>query len=335
MQLFIDTNILLSCYAFNQEDLEELSKLADLVASGAVTLLITDQILDEFYRNRERRIEGALKSFYGQTFNPQLPQICQDYPEIAQLRETLQEYEKAHSALVAKISIDIKAKNLQADRILRCLFDQGTKLAIDPAVIDRARLRMSVGNPPGKNNSLGDAINWECLLAAVPDHTDLFMISGDKDYSSVFSEDDLSDFLRDEWERRKQSTIHFYRRLSGFCQEQLPTIGIANLRDRDFLVRELASSQSLADVHKYVSKLRSYPEFTAAQVNGMVVAIFHNQRVAWAITDDEIRSFWLDLLSRYDRYLDPATLDRLRLLLAPATPDQPERAPLYDPESEQ
>jgi predicted nucleic acid-binding protein len=335
MQLFIDTNVLLSFYAFNQEDLEEISKLADLVAAGEVTLLITDQVLDEFYRNRERRIEGALKSFYGQIFNPQLPQICQDYPEIVQLRETLQAYEKAHSAMVAKISIDIKAKNLPADRLLQCLFTKGTKLTIDTAVIDRARLRMSVGNPPGKNNSLGDAINWECLLAAVPDGTDLFLISGDKDYSSVFSEDDLSDFLRDEWERRKQSTIHFYRRLSGFCQAQLPTIGIANLRDRDFLVRELASSQSLADVQKYISKLCSYPEFTAAQVNGMVVALFHNQRVAWAIADDEIRSFWLDLISRYDQYLDPATLDRLRLMLTPSTPDQARDEPLCAPDSEQ
>ena len=335
MQLFIDTNILLSCYAFNQEDLEELSKLADLVATGQVTLLITDQILDEFYRNRERRIEGALKSFYGQTFNPQLPQICQDYSEITQLRKTLQEYEQAHSAMVAKISIDIKAKNLPADRILRYLFEKGTKLAIDSVVIDRARLRMSVGNPPGKNNSLGDAINWECLLVAVPDQTDLFMISGDKDYSSAFSEDDLSEFLRDEWERRKQSTIHFYRRLSGFCQEQLPTIGIANLRDRDFLVRELASSQSLADVQKYISKLRSYPEFTAAQVNGMVVTLFQNQRVAWAIADDEIRSFWLDLVSRYNQYLDPATLDQLRVLLTPASLEQPEKALFYHPKSEQ
>ncbi len=320
MQLFIDTNILLSFYAFNQEDLEELGKLADLVAAGEVTLLITDQILDEFYRNRERRIEGALKSFYSQTFNPQLPQICADYPEVEQLLTTLKEYEKVHSAIVAKISIDIKAKNLQADRMLRSLFEKGTKLVIDAAVIDRARLRMSVGNPPGKNNSLGDAINWECLLTEVPDGTDLFLISGDKDYSSVFSEDDLSDFLRDDWERRKQSTIYFYRRLSGFCKEQLPTIGMANLRDRDFLVRELASSQSLADVHKYIGKLRTYPEFTAPQVNGMVMAVLHNQRVAWAIEEDDIHSFWQDLINRYERYLDPAALDRLKLLLAPPDP---------------
>jgi hypothetical protein len=100
-------------------------------------------------------------------------------------------------------------------------------------------------------------------------------------------------------------------------------------------VRELASSQSLADVHKYVSKLRIYPEFTAAQVNGMVVAILHNQRVAWAIADDEIRSFWLDLISRYDQYLDTETLDRLRLLLTRSTLEQAENEPLGVPESEQ
>ncbi len=317
MQLFIDTNILLSCYALNPEDLAELSKLVDLVAAGQVTLLITDQILDEFYRNRERRIEGALKSFYNQTFNPQLPQICADYPEVAQLLTTLQAYEKAHGEIVAKISIDIKAKNLLADRLLRNLFEQGKKLAIDSTIIDRARLRMSVGNPPGKNGSLGDAINWECLLAAVPDHTDLFLISGDKDYSSVLSEDDLSDFLSDEWARRKQSHIHFYRRLSGFCQAQLPNIEIANLRDRDFLVRELASSQSRADVSKNINKLRTYPEFTAPQVNSMVLAILHNPRVAWAIEEEHLHSFWTDLIDRYQHYLDPTALDRLRLLLAP------------------
>jgi predicted nucleic acid-binding protein len=160
MQLFIDTNILLSFYALNQEDLRELRKLADRVINKEVTLLITDQIIDEFYRNREQRIEGSLKSFYGQTFNPQLPQICENYPEEAErLRNALKEYEQAHSVMVARVAIDIKAKNLQTDQIIRSFFENGHKVVLDQAIIDRARLRMGVGNPPGKNNSLGDAIN--------------------------------------------------------------------------------------------------------------------------------------------------------------------------------
>jgi predicted nucleic acid-binding protein len=47
MQLFIDTNILLSFYALNQEDLAELSKLTDAIDKQQVTLLFTDQIIDE------------------------------------------------------------------------------------------------------------------------------------------------------------------------------------------------------------------------------------------------------------------------------------------------
>jgi len=31
-------------------------------------------------------------------------------------------------------------------------------------LVDRARLRMDIRNPPGKDDSLGDAINWEGLL---------------------------------------------------------------------------------------------------------------------------------------------------------------------------
>ncbi len=315
MQLFIDTNILLSFYALNQEDLGELRKLADRVINKEVTLLITDQIIDEFYRNREQRIEGSLKSFYGQTFNPQLPQICENYSEEAErLRSALKEYEQAHSVMVARVAIDIKAKNLQTDQIIRSFFENGHKVLLDQTIIERARLRMGVGNPPGKNNSLGDAINWECLLNIVPDQTDLFLISGDKDYSSPLGDDDLSGFLRDEWERRKQSKIRFYRRLSGFFKDQFPDIGMANSRDRDYLVRELSNSQSLADVQKIVSRLSSYPEFTAGQANGILLAALNNQRVAWSIDDESVRGFLLDIMNRYQQYLDGEMLDRLRSL---------------------
>jgi predicted nucleic acid-binding protein len=79
MQLFIDTNILLSFYSLNQEDLNELHKLIDAIDRQQITLLLTDQIIDEFNRNREQRIDGAIKSLRTQTFNPQYPQISEDY----------------------------------------------------------------------------------------------------------------------------------------------------------------------------------------------------------------------------------------------------------------
>lgn len=315
MQLFIDTNILLSFYALNQDDLAELNKLSDLIASKDITLLLTDRIVDEFNRNREQRIDGAIKSLRNQTFNPPLPQIAEDYPEIDLLRESLKHYEQAHTALVQKIAIDIQARNLKADRIIQSFFRFGKKLTTHPDILDRARLRMAVGNPPGKNNSLGDAINWECLLTEIAVGEDVFFVTGDKDYCSALNEDEFSNFLLDEWDANKKSKIHFYKRLSGFCKEQFPEITLASVRDKEFLIRDLVNSQSIGETQKAISKLSYYQEFTAAQANTIIAAAISNRQVGWSIEDDLVKNFLLSIVDRNEQYLDPDSLTKIRTLL--------------------
>ncbi len=315
MQLFIDTNILLSFYSLNQEDLAELNKLGDLIAQQHITLLLTDQIIDEFNRNREQRIDGAIKSIRSQTFNPQFPQLCEDYPEIDRVREALKHCEQAHTALMNQITIDIKAKNLKADRIVQSFFSLGKKLAAHSQIVDRARLRMGVGNPPGKNNSLGDAINWECLLEELSVGEDLFFVTGDKDYCSALNDDDFSDFLQTEWFDRKQKPIHFYKRLSGFCKEQFPDIALASVRDKEFLIRDLVNSQSIGDTQKAIAKLTYYKEFTAAQINTIVAAAISNRQVVWSMEDDLVKSFLSTLVTNNARYLDLQSLTQIGQLL--------------------
>ncbi len=315
MQLFIDTNILLSFYSLNQEDLAELNKLSDLIASSHVTLLLTDRIIDEFNRNREQRIDGAIKSLRNQTFNPPLPQLAEDYPEIDLLRQALKQYERAHTALTDRMTIDIKARTLKADRIVQAFFSFGKKIITHPDILDRARLRMAVGNPPGKNNSLGDAINWECLLMEIPVGEDIFFVTGDKDYCSALNEDEFSNFLLDEWRIYKQSNIHFYKRLSGFCKERFPEITLANVRDKEFLIRDIVNSQSIGDTQKAIAKLSYYKEFTAAQVNTIIGAAISNRQVVWSIEDDLVKNFLSSIVKGNEQYLDPDSLSKIRLLL--------------------
>jgi hypothetical protein len=322
MQLFIDTNILLSFYSLNQDDLAELSKLIEAIDQNQITLLLTDQIIDEFNRNREQRIDGSIKSLRNQTFNPQFPQLCEDYPEIDTLRESLKHYEQAHNALTTKISIDIKAKNLKADRIIQSLFKLGTKLTNSSTMLDRARLRMGVGNPPGKNNSLGDAINWECLLDQTLTGEDLYFITGDKDYCSALCDDDFSDFLLAEWHLKKQTTIHFYKRLASFCKEQFPEITLATARDKDFLIRDLANSQSIAQTQAAIAKLSYYSEFTAAQVNSIIAAAISNRQIGWSIEDDQVSSFLRSVVDQNQKYLDVASLDAITKLLLDSKSNQ-------------
>jgi predicted nucleic acid-binding protein len=316
MQLFIDTNILLSFYTLDRGDLAELNKLIEAIDRHQITLLLTEQLIDEFNRNREQRIDGAIKSLRNQTFNPQFPQLCEDYPEVEILRDSLKQYERIHIDLINKIIADIKAKDLKADRIVRSLFSSGKKLVANLDILDRARFRMGVGNPPGKNNSLGDAINWECLLDGIPVGEDLYFITGDKDFVSALNEDEFSVFLLDEWQEKKQSKINFYKRLSGFCKEQFPEITIASVRDKEFLIKDLVNSQSIADTQKAIAKLSYYQEFTAAQVNTIVAAAISNRQVGWSIEDDSVRDFLSSVVTNNAQYLDATSLTSIQELLA-------------------
>lgn len=176
MHLFIDTNLYLAFYHLTSEDLEELNKLAVLVEQKQLTLYVTDQVKQEFTRNRERIVADALKRLREQHLNLQFPQICNDYPEYAKLRDQQKLYEKDHSALIEKLKSDIAANSLKADKTIASLFDKATIVKTEAAVVERARLRMQVGNPPGKDGSLGDAINWELPLNGVPNGEDVLEI---------------------------------------------------------------------------------------------------------------------------------------------------------------
>jgi predicted nucleic acid-binding protein len=316
MQLFIDTNILLSFYSLNQDDLDELNKLIEAIDKQQITLLLTDQIVYEFNRNREQRIDGAIKSLRNQTFNSQFPQLCEDYPEIDRVRESLKHYEQAHVALTTKILTDIKTKTLKADRIIQSLFKLGKRFTPDVKIVERARLRMGIGNPPGKNNSLGDAINWECLLDELPQGEDLYFITGDKDYCSALNDDDFSDFLLTEWYEIKQTKIYFYKRLSSFCKEKFPEIAIASVRDKEFLIRDLVHSQSITNTQAAIEKLSYYSEFTAAQVNTIVTAAIANRHVVWSLEDDLVKGFLSSVVANNKQYLDPASLTAIEGLLS-------------------
>jgi PIN domain len=72
MNLFIDTNIYLTFYHYSSDDLEELKKLAVAIKSGEITLYSTQQIQDEFKRNRESKIADALKRFNEQKLGTQV-----------------------------------------------------------------------------------------------------------------------------------------------------------------------------------------------------------------------------------------------------------------------
>lgn len=214
--LFIDTNVLLSFYHFAGDDLEELKKLIVLLEQKKVTLYVPRQVISEFNRNREIKIADGLKRFKEQRLSFQFPQICRDYPEYEKLRHLQHDYEAEHAKLLNRLNQDISAYELKGDRITSELFRLGTKIECSDTLVERARTRFDLGNPPGKKGSLGDAVNWEALLSDVPENTDLHFISEDRDFSSALNEEVFNGFLAVEWTKKKGSTLIFYKRISAF-----------------------------------------------------------------------------------------------------------------------
>jgi predicted nucleic acid-binding protein len=298
MHLFIDTNIFLSFYHLTSEDLEELRKLAVLLEQKAVTLYLTDQVRAEFRRNREIKIADALTRLADQRLNLQFPHLCKDYAEYDTLRKLQKDYEIGHSQLIENIERDVAAQALKADQTIQELFAKATILKTTEKLVDRARLRMQVGNPPGKDGSLGDAISWEALLEEVPQKEELFFITDDRDYASALDENRFKICLLDEWAEQKQGMIVFYKRLSSFFKDKFPDIKLATELEKELLIDDLAQSSNFAKTHNIISKLSKFTEFTAGQRNEIVEAAVSNNQVAWIVGDPDVHAF---LEKRYDR----------------------------------
>ena len=63
MKVFIDTNVLLNMYHLSGPDLAELEKLLGFVKGGSIDVIISKQVEEEFWRNRENVIYDALRQF--------------------------------------------------------------------------------------------------------------------------------------------------------------------------------------------------------------------------------------------------------------------------------
>jgi predicted nucleic acid-binding protein len=119
MKVFIDTNILLEIYHLSGADLEELRQLKKMVEKGKVELLVSSQVVDEFWRNRERVVADALKNFKESKAIAKIPNIIRAYPEAKDLKASVDKTNEIVKALLAKATEDIENDALKADAVIQ------------------------------------------------------------------------------------------------------------------------------------------------------------------------------------------------------------------------
>jgi hypothetical protein len=306
IHFFIDTNVLLSFYAFTQDDLTRLERLADEVDAGRFVVLTTEHVRNEFSRNRDNKIAETLKRF----------------------QEMSRAYSKLHGQLLKRLTQDARDRALKADQLIERFFEGATTLKITPEVVAKARLRGELNNPPGKSGSIGDAVNWELLLDYNPDDR-LFFVTDDGDFYSALDHDQPLEFLTSEWARVVGAPIGFVHRLSELPEEVphevLPVEDVID-DERDELVSALIESPNFSVTHRLIFFLRRFPSFTARQVRGLVAAL-DNTQVGWISEDDDVFDFYTWLMDSHESLLTDDDLALLRNTFTPRvvepTPDLP------------
>lgn len=291
MHVFIDTNILLNFFHFTKEEIDALSNVFASHEHGAATVHLTEQVCDEFSRNRENKIKDALKKFKDVKFAAQLPAFMKQYEEYEQIRQKSAELQELAKAISQKVDSDVVEMGLLTDVLIKDIFTKSNPIPTTPELFARAQMRVLLGNPPGKNGSMGDSVNWIALLDTVPDGENIHVISEDGDYYSTLDENRPHPFLKSEWNTKKHAELFVYRTLSSFLKEHFDGVAFSYDKDKDALIESLAESGAFAVTHNLIAKLEQFGYFSLKEVQRILAAAVANNQFGWIVTDEDVYKF--------------------------------------------
>lgn len=291
MHVFIDTNIILNFFHFSKDDLDALQSIFVSHVHGSAKVYLTEQVRDEFKRNRENKIKDALKRFNGNEFTEQLPSFMKPYGEYEEIIALSSKLKKKKKDILVHAEKDITKQDLLADKLIKEIFEKSEIIKTSRKFYNRASMRMSVGNPPGKNSSIGDAINWIILLDAVPDGENIHIISEDSDFYSSISELSPHPFLLEEWNEKKGSDLFVYRTLTEFMKERFDGVAFSFDKNKEALIDALIDAGFFSITHGIISKLEKYSYFSLKEVCEILEAALANNQFGYIVTDRDVSDF--------------------------------------------
>lgn len=325
VEVFIDTNILLQFYEATRADLREIEKMLALASNGKMRLLVSPQVRDEFLKNREGVIEKALQQLHKHKFRIDVPNLYTGLPSWEPLMEGMHALEKTRKELLLEARDAIANDALKADRAVRTLLQLAGSEPPDDELVERARLRIDRGNPPGKKG-LGDAINWEWLMDTVRPGSDIHIITDDGDYSSRMDRGLPSEFLGNEWRSRKRGELCVYGSLLEFVKAKFPELLDVEDIDKHLAIEALATSPNFRSTHHAISRLNRYESFSSSEKAALLQAIVDNDQVHWIIADKSVWTFTSRLLGSLGEDEHPELQEAVGSLLFPESPEDDEWA---------
>ena len=223
MQLFIDSNIYLNYFRASSENLASLRALIKLLKQKKVALLVPEQTLQEYERNRSQVIEETRSKLSKQQEGLELnsvPPTIKSAAEITKIKKKFKAVKMAIQGLIKKYDSYTAKEKTDADILIASMIKIAKILPENKEILDMAHSRYLKGNPPRKSDySYGDAITWETLLACATSD-DLTIVTHDADYKGQQSgKPVLHQFLQKEWAKRSKNKISFYESLGEFVNQ--------------------------------------------------------------------------------------------------------------------
>lgn len=330
-KVFIDTNAFLGFFAYASDDLAQLNTLIDEMKSGKVELLLTDQVREEFARNRENKIAETLRDFKAKLGIDKFPRLIQHYADYKGLQTTAKAYTDLKESILAALDKDIVSHKLPADITFSEILNVAKIIETSADVISAAQERMAIGKPPGKKGSLGDAINWELLLRSVS-KSDLYIVTQDRDYLSPLGKERLNEYLADEWRKRCGGEVHLFETLRDLFKEIAPEIKLspattsasANtgsvivtdpvVDDTEKAVAALEKSSSFARTHATISEMPDFWELSKGQIERLFRAGVENEQIAFIYGDSDVSHFFKQLYKIAKEQLPPDVAEKFAKL---------------------
>ncbi|QXQ07882.1 hypothetical protein KX816_07795 [Sphingosinicellaceae bacterium] len=176
----------------------------------------------------------------------------------------------------------------------------GKRIKQSDDVVDKARLRRDIGNPPGKSNSLGDQMNWESLINEVPEGNDIHIVTRDGDYSSKVDKLLPSRIIEREWYMHKKSSVLLYNSLGQFAKRHFPEIKFPKDVIKNDAINKLVNATNFTVTHSAIETLDdAFDEINSDDAIRIFRAAIDNSQVHWIIDDSDVSNFMKKLYTKF------------------------------------
>ncbi|WIM38482.1 PIN domain-containing protein [Paenibacillus sp. PK4536] len=208
MKIVVDTNFFLNFYRQGQDHLDAL----DYMRLNGGNIIFPEQIYIEFQRNilqvQNEQLEGFKKQY--PVSKGSNSKLIRDLPEFKGFLDQQNLFNETRNLIVQKVESLIKdPSNDAVYQIVENIYRNSAVkiIKITDEIIERAKNRQLLGNPPGSGKTvIGDQVIWESLLAEVKE--DIAIVTNDRTFIDNFF------FLKNEYKNRTTYDLKIFNSLA-------------------------------------------------------------------------------------------------------------------------